>query len=322
VLFDESVPVYPQNLEEAREFIESLEANGGTNMAPAMRQAMNLPKQPALMRQIVFVTDGSVGNERELLMKIGEQLGDSRLFTVSIGAAPNSWFMRKAAEIGRGSHTQIGQLIDVEARMGSLWARIENPAVQNLCVDWGTDAEYYPEIVPDLYAGEPLWLFARLPHAPGEVTLCGELDGQPWESSSRLLPAAAGESLVTLWARKKIESLEDSRMFGSDPDQVRQEVLDLALDHGLLTAYTSLVAVDKTPVRPAAAELERNDIPSLLPAGSAVSIGFSPTATGWPLRLALSALSLLIATGMLLYLPPSQARRSRCNRSPVATSIP
>ena len=230
--------------------------------------------------------------------------------------------MRKAAEIGRGSHTHVGQLNDVEARMSSLWARIENPAVQNLCVDWGMDAEYYPEIVPDLYAGEPLWLFARLPYPPGEVTLCGELDGQPWEISSRLLPATAGDTLVNLWARKKIESLEESRMFGTDPDLVRQQVLDLALGHGLLTSYTSLVAVDKTPARPAAAELQRNDIPSLLPAGSAMTIGFSTTATGWLLRLALSALSLLIATGMLLYLPPSPVSRRRGNRSPVATSTP
>ena len=101
--------------------------------------------------------------------------------------------------------------------MAALWARIENPAVQNLCVDWGMEAEFYPEIIPDLYAGEPLWLYARLPLEPRQVTLCGELDGRYWETSGRVSPAAGGEGLATLWARSKIEALEDSRMFGVDP---------------------------------------------------------------------------------------------------------
>ena len=96
--------------------------------------------------------------------------------------------MRKAAAIGRGTHTHIGALNEVEEQMAALWRRIENPAVQDLCVDWGMDAEYYPEIIPDLYAGEPLWLTARLPHQPRAVTLCGELDRSHGRSDAQ--PAA------------------------------------------------------------------------------------------------------------------------------------
>ncbi len=70
-LFDESVPVYPAYLEQATDFIENLSANGGTVMAPALSMALNLPEQDGLLRQVVFVTDGSVGNEQELLLQIG-----------------------------------------------------------------------------------------------------------------------------------------------------------------------------------------------------------------------------------------------------------
>jgi Ca-activated chloride channel family protein len=320
-LFDESMPVYPAYLAEAADFIDGLRANGGTVMAPALDRAMGLPVQPDLLRQIVFVTDGSVGNERELLFRIGEKLGDSRLFTVSIGTAPNGWFMRKAAAIGRGSHTHIGALTEVEERMAGLWSRIENPAVQNLCVDWGMNAEFYPEIIPDLYAGEPLWLYARLPRSPRQVTVCGELDGRGWELESRLLPGRGSEALAALWARSKIEALEDSRLFGEDPDSVRLGVLDLALEFGLLTPYTSLVAVDRTPARPASEHLEDNQVPSLLPAGSTLAGGFSQTATGWPARLILGFVCLLIATGMLLYTPPSRDRPGSA-RPPMAPSSP
>ena len=268
----------------------------------------------------MFITDGSVGNEHELLLQVGEQLRDSRLFTVSIGSAPNEWFMRKAAEIGRGSHTQIGRQDEVEERMASLWSRIENPAIQNICVDWGMDAEFYPEIIPDLYAGEPLWLYARLPAEPREVLVCGDLEGEYWELQSRAMAGHGSEDLAAMWARSKIQALEDGRIFGSDSDSVRRQVLDLALDFGLLTRYTSLVAVDRTASRPESSGLQAENVPSLLPAGSTLATGFNQTATGWQLQLALSLFSLLVAGGMLLYLPPSREPRSRGVRSPMAPS--
>ncbi len=303
-LFPQSMPVYTGYLLEAEAFIDNLQANGGTNMAPALDMALNLPPQAGLLRQVVFITDGSVGNEAELLLQIGEELRESRLFTVSIGSAPNAWFMRKAAEIGRGNHTRIGQIDEVEENMSRLWTRIQTPAIQNICVDWGMDAEYYPEIVPDLYAGEPLWLYARLPFPPVDVTLCGELEGRAWEQSSRILPGAGNENLATLWARSKIEALEDSRIFGENPGYIRETVTDLALDFGLLTPYTSMVAVDRTPSRPTDKNLNNKEIPNLLPAGSSVSsVGFSQTATGWVAQLFLSFITLLLATGMLLLSP-------------------
>lgn len=320
-LFDESLPATSSNIDRAIGFIDRLSANGGTEMGPALERAMNLPLQPGLFRQIVFITDGSVGNEQELLLQVGEQLGDNRLFTISIGSAPNSWFMRKAAEIGRGSHTQIGKLDEVEERMAGLWGRIENPAIQNVCVDWGMEAEFFPEVIPDLYAGQPLWLYARLPHEPREVTLCGELDGRYWEITSTSLPGSGGDHLATMWARSKVEALEDSRVFGSDPAMIREDVLDLALDYGLLTRYTSLVAVDKTPTRPGTHGLERQDVPSLLPAGSGMTSGFLKTGTGWIAQLLLALVSLAAATGMLLYRPPSRASTTGGDRSPMAPSL-
>jgi len=321
LLFDESVPYYTSYLLEAESYITGLVADGGTNMAPALDAALNLPAQDGLLRQVVFITDGSVGNEGELLLQIGQDLRDSRLFTVSIGSAPNAGFMRKAAEIGRGNHTRIGRLDEVEERMSRLWSRIQNPALQNICVDWGMEAEFYPEIIPDLYAGEPLWLYARLPFQPSEVVLCGELDGRHWQQESRLLAGNGSDTLATLWARSKIDSLEESRIFGADPEYIRSEVTQLALAHGLLTPYTSLVAVDRSPSRPRGEALDSESIPSLLPAGSTGSAsGFSQTATGWVAQLLLSVLSLLVTGGMMLFSTPFGPHSPRA-RSPMASPV-
>ena len=304
-LFDQSVPVTQASLYMAQNFINRLNANGGTDMAPALKAALAMPEAPQLMRQVIFITDGAVGNETRLLQMVAEHLGESRMFTVAIGHAPNSWFMRKAAEIGRGSYVHIGKPDEVEEQMSALWGRIQLPALTDICVDWGDSAEFYPEIIPDLYAGEPLWLLARLPSEPTLIGLCGNLNDQDWELLVNGWDAAAsgpgGDNLAKLWARKKIEALEDSLMFGADPELTQLEITGLALDYGLLTRHTSLVAVDKTPRRNSNELLEQSDVPGLLPAGSTARLaGFPSTATGWLSQLLLSLFVLLLSTSMLV----------------------
>jgi Ca-activated chloride channel family protein len=311
-LFDQSVEVTANNLYRARKFIEGLSANGGTDMAPALHSALTMPEIRGLMRQVIFITDGAVGNETELLQKVGEQLGNSRMFTVAIGHAPNSWFMRKAAEIGRGSYVHIGKPDEVEEQMSALWQRIQLPALTDICVNWGDAAEFFPEIVPDLYAGEPLWLLARLPSQPTIISLCGQLNGQDWDLNVNGWDAVdignGGDNLAKLWARKKIESLQDGLLFGADPELTRLETTSVALDYGLLTSHTSLVAVDKTPRRPDTDPLAQSSVPGLLPAGSSQVAGYPATATGWLAQLLLSILVLTLASCMLLFsgsrLPP------------------
>jgi len=305
-LFDQSVPVTKNSLYQAESFITGLHANGGTDMAPALKTALTLPEITHLMRQVVFITDGAVGNETQLLQKVAKDLGNSRMFTVAIGHAPNSWFMRKVAEIGRGSYINIGDPDEVAKQMSALWGRIQLPALTDICVEWGDSAEYYPEVIPDLYAGEPLWLLARLPSEPTMIGLCGSLNGGDWKLNINGWDAAGGgpggDNLAKLWARKKIESLEDSLMFGADPELTGLEITGLALDYGLLTRHTSLVAVDKTPRREKGESLALTDVPGLLPSGSSAQLaGYPKTATGWLAQLLLSLFVLLLATSMLLF---------------------
>lgn len=305
-LFDQSAAVTPANLYEAQLFISSLKAGGGTDMAPALEAALAMPKNPQLMRQVVFITDGGVGNEADLLKMIAQDLDESRLFTVAIGYAPNSWFMRKAAEIGRGSYIHIGKSDEVQQQMTALWGRIQLPALTDICVNWGDAAEYYPEVIPDLYAGEPLWLFARLPAEPTIISLCGDFNGATWNLDVNGWDAAAngpgGDNLAKLWARKKIEALEDGVMFGADRELTQLEITAVALDFGLLTRHTSLVAVDKTPRRTGAEALLRSEVPGLLPTGGSRHLaGYPATATGWVAQLLLSVFVLLLATSMLVF---------------------
>jgi Ca-activated chloride channel family protein len=116
------------------------------------------------------------------------------------------------------------------------------------------------------------------------------------------MSGAGEDNLARMWASKKVEALEDSLMFGADAELTALEITGLALDYGLLTRYTSLVAVDKTPRRDTAGTLAMTDVPGLLPNGSSTRLaGYPNTATGWLAQLLLSMFVLLIATSMLLF---------------------
>src|SRR5690606_970225 len=98
-------PVTHHSLREARNYVRTLQAQGGTEMLQALQAALNQSSENSGVRQVIFLTDGSIGNEDELFRTIQQQLGNSRLFTVGIGSAPNSHFMNRAASFGRGTYT-------------------------------------------------------------------------------------------------------------------------------------------------------------------------------------------------------------------------
>ncbi|MEJ2619578.1 MAG: VWA domain-containing protein [Candidatus Thiodiazotropha sp.] len=116
------------NQQRAIDFIGRLQADGGTEMMPALQLALNQQAQAEPLRQIVFLTDGSVSNEQQLFTLIQDKLGDSRLFTVGIGSAPNSHFMQRAADFGRGSFSYIGDLSEVSTAMQALFTKLEHPS--------------------------------------------------------------------------------------------------------------------------------------------------------------------------------------------------
>jgi Ca-activated chloride channel family protein len=74
---------------------------------------------------------------------------------------------------------------------------------------------------------------------------------------------AAG--VASIWARRKIESLLDQRLEGEDENAIREAVLEVALTHNMLSPYTSLVAVDRTPDMTRNAALRREALGNLPP---------------------------------------------------------
>ena len=309
-LYRRPMPATRHHVARAREFVRQLNASGGTEMLPALRAALgpvtddDVYREKPAVRQVIFITDGAVGNEVALFEEISASLGDSRLFTVGIGSAPNSWFMRKAAEFGRGSHTHIGKLEEVGEKMAGLFDRIASPVALNLEVRWPVDGEVWPERLPDLYAGEPLVLAAKFgtTEPAGEIEVMADIDGRPWRQAVALneggdpRTAPASNGVGSLWARAKISGLLDQKVVGRDEALVRADVLAVALQHQLLSPYTSFIAVEEQPSRPSGENADSRPIPNTRPRGQAAqAYAYPATATTAPARAWLGAMTLFLA---------------------------
>ena len=265
----------PANISEVVSKLRNIKADGGTNMLPALKYALqDATPDNGRLRQVIFMTDGSVSGETAMFALIQRKLGRSRLFTVGIGSAPNSYFMTKAAEMGRGSHIFIGNLNEVQERMTDLFAKIESPAITELKIELpdGVVLEQYPNPLPDLYAGDPMAISFKTNSRIGSVVITGMRGGSPWRLLAPAFNTPAREGVAKLWARMKISSLESLRM---SPDMVSSigeetleaELLSTALEYGLVSRLTSLVAVDKTRARPYSQGYNTTNIALNLPKG-------------------------------------------------------
>lgn len=252
-------------IRDAHQFVDTLSADGGTEMYAPLEAALMTPADEDRLKQVIFITDGSVGNEAALFALIHQQLGDARLFTVGIGSAPNSYFMRKAAEFGRGTFTHVGQLSEVSNVMTGLFRQLESPMLRDVVVEWpqGIQADTFPEQIPDVYQGQPLLIAAKLERdqkgsrvgANKVVHLRGKTPAATWHQPLRLTGGnnegnseENSEGIASLWARQKISALMDKKIKGADEADIKPKIVSVALTHQLLSAYTSFIAVDHTPV--------------------------------------------------------------------------
>lgn len=296
-----------ENIIFAKKYVNALEANGGTEMAAALNLALNQASAENHVHQIIFLTDGSVGNENALFDIIHNKLGKSRLFTIGIGSAPNSYFMRKAAQFGRGSFTLISDVNEVKEKMTSLFTKLESPLMTDISfhIEDGLKTEIWPQRISDLYAGEPIILAIKSDKALNTINIKGRRALTPWSAKLNLKNQKTSKGIATFWARKKITALTDSLHNGANKEQVRSEIIKLALKHHLVSQHTSLLAIDKTPIRPQKIKLSTQAIPLNLPRGQSTQQSFgrlAQTASSAEINLlfGFSLLMLYLAVAVLL----------------------
>ncbi|HEX5963262.1 MAG TPA: VIT domain-containing protein [Gemmatimonadales bacterium] len=243
------VPATRENLAAAREFIDGLGADGGTNIAGALEAALDRPGDEERLAIIVFLTDGlpSVGEQApdRIAEQAGARIGRTRIFPVGVGHDVNTYLLDRLASRGRGSVEYVPPGASVETAMGGLLAKLRFPALVDLRIGDSpvSFSQVYPTQLPDLFYGEELVVFGRYRgNGSGGVVVTGRRNGhQERLTVPASFPSNAPENdfIPRLWASRQIGELtRQIRLEGASPALVSQ-VRDLGLRYGILTEYTS-----------------------------------------------------------------------------------
>ncbi|MEO8611256.1 MAG: VIT domain-containing protein [Chloroflexota bacterium] len=247
-LSDQAWPVAQENVDRADSWLNNIFARGGTEILPAIDAALTLVADDERQRYVVFLTDGSVSADEQAIRKIAKGRGSARIFTFGIGPSVNRFLLDKMAQMGRGKAEFVGAKDDLERTITRFQDRVSYPALQDIALDWGYAEAWdtYPDVIPDLYVGEPVQIVTRLKRkGNAHVHLNGRAGSSPVEVEATIpTPTAEDATIGRLWARARIESLLDQQYGQRDSENLRQQIIALALEYRLLTPFTAFVAVD------------------------------------------------------------------------------
>lgn len=294
----EALPATPDNIARGLQYVDGLEGTGGTQMIEGIRAALGPPKAEGRMRIVTFLTDGHIGNEADIIRLVEQKGQGARLFAFGIGGSVNRYLLQSVARAGRGVARFVADGETADAAAERLAERLKTPILTDVSVDWGDApvASPTPAVAPDLFAGEPLRILAAV-EQPGTytVTVRGTLGGQPAALPVQVtVPAQDTEAraLPVVWARSLIEDrMIDYMSVSTDASRreaLREEIVQLGLEHRLVTQWTAFVAVSNRVVNPDAAEKNKQA------AWSSPSAAGAPEPQTWVAIIALMSLGLMV----------------------------
>ena len=286
-LFAES-PVLktPESVKEAREYLDRIQARGGTNIHDALTEALRQKPTEGMLPIVLFLTDGlpTVGNTSERAIREVAMKGNPysrRVFSFGVGVDVNTPLLEKIAYETRATPTFVLPKEDVEAKVGQVFNRLYGPvlAYPELRTQYQDERkalvpteEMLPDKLPDLFEGDQLVVLGKY-HSedPIRFTLAGNYlgDKRTFTFSFDLDNATTRNAFVPrLWASRKIAVLIDAiRQLGadsgvpgnrppsSDPQvkELVEEIVKLSTEFGILTEYTAFLAREGT-------DLARRDV--------------------------------------------------------------
>ena len=275
ILFPE--PVFPtaENIRIAKQLLQGRQGGGGTEMMKAIRAALEPSDSQDHMRVVCFVTDGFVGNDMEIIGEV-QKHPNARVFAFGIGTSVNRFLIEGMAKAGRGDSEVVSLNDKADEAAHRLYERLRSPLLTDLSIDWRgmPVADVYPQRLPDLFDGKPLVVTGRYAApANGSIRLKGKQAGEDFVRDIPVtLSTGGGRSnmLAGFWARRRVDDLMSQDWNGAQSGNmkpaVQKEITQLGLDYGLMTQFTSFVAVEDRVVTKDG-KPQRVEVPVEMPEG-------------------------------------------------------
>jgi Ca-activated chloride channel family protein len=233
------------------EWVQSLSADGGTNIAGALTEAFAAAPDAEALGMVVFLTDGlpSTGesNPERLAEMAEQQRGRFRVFTFGVGHDVNTFLLDRIALRARGASEYVSPGGSIEQAVGALAAKTSTPVLTDLAIAADAGVELYdlqPGELPDLFGGDELVVLGRY-RGPANAGWSIHVRGRRAGREERFSTATGGrgqagtEYVTQLWASRKAASLSRELRLHGQSREVMEQLRNLALRYGILTEYTS-----------------------------------------------------------------------------------
>lgn len=261
-LFDEMRSANKGNTTRAKEYISGLKAGGGTAIEEALLQAVSYAKDRKDQDrpyQVIFLTDGrpTIGETRpdKILERLKEKSESSasaaRVFCFGIGTDINTKLLDLIAEETRAVTEYVLPEEDIEHKVSRFYAKIAVPVMANLKLSAKGGvrlSERYPKDLPDLFKGDQLVVFGRYQAEKGKAKL--ELEGslagerKTFQYKVKLDSSGDHQFIPRLWATRRVGYLLDEIRLRGESSELKEEVVSLARQYGIVTPYTSYLIVE------------------------------------------------------------------------------
>jgi Ca-activated chloride channel family protein len=275
-LFEKPRPASDEMKRRAKIFVESLDAHGGTWMAQAVEAACKEPTDEHRLRIVSFMTDGFVGNDFEIVGMVRKLRENSRWFPFGTGNSVNRFLIDNIAKNGGGEADYVYLNSDAAEVGKKFYDKIASPVLTDVKVDFGglNVKEVFPHEISDVWAQRPLYITGRYTKpGAGTVTVTGFSGGKAYKQTLAVnFPDnnASNAVLGSIWARAKVDRLMDEDNMGAQRGAVnaelKDEIVKVALEHHIMTQYTSFVAVEEKTVTKGG-ESKKVEVPVELPDG-------------------------------------------------------
>lgn len=261
LLNETSLPANEENIKKAVSFVDNTRGGGGTEVLGALKVANAIPRaDDDVSRTFVIITDGYVAVEQEAFQIIRENKHNTNFFAFGIGSSVNRYLIEGMAFAGNGEPLFITNFQDTEKEVERFRNYINTPVLTRIKVE-SKGIEIYdvePAGIPDLMAERPITVFGKYKgKAKGTLTLSGKTGRKTYKQSFDIAatkPSANNLALRYLWARERIKYLDymenpnRGRWNSTADSSISKEITRLGLKYGLMTKYTSFIAIDEVVV--------------------------------------------------------------------------
>jgi len=255
----ELLPATRQNIDEARDFAEALQANGGTDIHSALESALSLDFSSERPGYLVFLTDGlpTVGltDVEEILKRAKDANYErsnrlARIFAFGVGYDVNTHFLDKLTADNGGVSEYVRPSEDIEVKVSKFFSKVAKPILTDVQLDFeGVEVyDLYPKEMPDLFAGSQLIVLGRyktteLAEAKVDLSGLASPDRKHFTTSATFPRSEPENSYVEpLWAARKVGYLLDEIRLHGENEELIDEVVRLSTQYGILTEYTAFLA--------------------------------------------------------------------------------